>query len=129
LECEKKIELYNYKNELTQAILNIIDNSKDALLEKNVKDKYIFIHTYEIDHEAIIEIHDNAKGIPEEILTKIFEPYFTTKHKSQGTGLGLYMTHQIIEKSMGGTINVSNIAFEYNKHQFKGASFRITLPI
>lgn len=129
LKCEKKIELHNYKNELTQAILNIIDNSKDALLEKNVKDKYIFIRTYELPHEAVIEIHDNAKGIPEDILTKIFEPYFTTKHKSQGTGLGLYMTHQIIEKSMGGTITVSNIAFEHNKHQFKGACFRITLPL
>ncbi|MFA6788660.1 MAG: HAMP domain-containing sensor histidine kinase, partial [Arcobacteraceae bacterium] len=129
LECEKKIELHNYKNELTQAILNIIDNSKDALLEKNVKDKYIFIHTYEFLNEAVIEIHDNAKGIPEDIVNKIFEPYFTTKHKSQGTGLGLYMTHQIIEKSMGGAISVSNIAFEHNKHQFKGACFKITLPL
>ena len=129
LECQKKIVLHNYKNELTQAILNIIDNSKDALLEKNVKDKYIFIHTYELLNEAVIEIHDNAKGIPEDIVNKIFEPYFTTKHKSQGTGLGLYMTHQIIEKSMGGAISVSNIAFEHNKHQFKGACFKITLPL
>lgn len=129
LECEKKIELHNYKNELTQAILNIIDNSKDALLEKNVKDKYIFIHTYEFLNEAVIEIHDNAKGIPEDIVNKIFEPYFTTKHKSQGTGLGLYMTHQIIEKSMGGAISISNVVFEHNKHQFKGACFKITLPL
>lgn len=129
LNCQKNLELYNYKNELTQAILNIIDNSKDALLEKNIKDKYIFISTYELENEAIIEIYDNAKGIPTDILSKIFEPYFTTKHQSQGTGLGLYMTHQIIEKSMGGNITVSNTAFEYNNHQFKGASFKITLPL
>ena len=129
LECQKTIELYNYKNELTQAILNIIDNSKDALLEKNVKDKYIFINTYELLDEAVIEIYDNAKGISDDVINKIFEPYFTTKHKSQGTGLGLYMTHQIIEKSMGGTISVSNISYEYNNHHFKGAYFKITLPL
>ncbi len=129
LNFEKKIELFNYKNELTQAILNIIDNSKDALLERNVKDKYIFIDIYEFNNEAVIEIYDNAKGIPLDILNKIFEPYFTTKHQSQGTGLGLYMTHQIIEKSMCGTITVSNISFEHNNHQFKGASFKITLPL
>jgi signal transduction histidine kinase len=129
LQCQKTIELNNYKNELTQAILNIIDNSKDALLEKNVKDKYIFIHTYELLDEAVIEIYDNAKGISDDVMNKIFEPYFTTKHKSQGTGLGLYMTHQIIEKSMGGTISVSNITYEYNNHHFKGACFKITLPL
>lgn len=129
VNCQKNIQLHNYKNELTQAILNIIDNSKDALFEKNVKDKYIFINTYELLDSAIIEIYDNAKGISEDILHKVFEPYFTTKHKSQGTGLGLYMTHQIIEKSMGGTISISNIEFEHNKHIFKGACFKITLPL
>ncbi|MFA7084578.1 MAG: HAMP domain-containing sensor histidine kinase [Arcobacteraceae bacterium] len=129
LTCQKKIELFNYKNELTQAVLNLIDNAKDAFLEKNVKDKYIFINTYETSTQAVIEIYDNAKGIPIDIMNKIFEPYFTTKHKSQGTGLGLYMTHQIIEKSMDGNIKAENISFEHNNNTFNGTCFKVTLPL
>jgi signal transduction histidine kinase len=129
MNCEDDIVLHNYQNELTQAVLNIIDNCKDALFENNIQEKMIFIECYQQNTHAILKIYDNAKGIDTNILEKIFEPYFTTKHKSQGTGLGLYMTHQIIEGSMQGVINASNIAYNYNEQSFKGALFTITLPL
>ena len=69
-------------------------------------------------------MQDNGGGIADQIISKIFEPYFTTKHQAQGTGLGLYMTHQIIEK-MGGQISVSNKHFIHNNQKYYGACFRI----
>ena len=127
---EEEIELYGYQNELTQAILNIINNAKDALQGKEFKeDKYIFIDTYKKNNKAIIKIKDNGGGIPEDLIDKIFEPYFTTKHKSQGTGLGLYMTHKIIDTSMGGTISAKNSSFIYNDKKYTGAQFTIELPL
>jgi signal transduction histidine kinase len=117
-----------YSNELTQALLNILNNSKDALNFLEIDRKYIFIDIYEKDNEAIIEIKDNANGIGESIIEKIFEPYFTTKHKDQGTGLGLYMTHQLIE-NMNGKIAVSNHRYEYNNHQEMGACFTLSFPL
>ncbi|WP_419769794.1 MAG: ATP-binding protein [Candidatus Marinarcus sp.] len=129
LSCENDIKLYNYKNELTQAILNIIDNAKDAFCERNIEERFIFIHAFIENNMACIDIKDNADGIAENILDKVFEPYFTTKHQSQGTGLGLYMTHQIIEMSMGGKIRVKNSSFKWNEAQYTGANFIITLPL
>jgi signal transduction histidine kinase len=129
VDCQEHIVLHNYQNELTQAILNIIDNCKDALFEKKIEEKMIFIEAYTQDEQAILKIYDNAKGIDTAILEKIFEPYFTTKHKSQGTGLGLYMTHQIIEGSMEGSVYASNTTYTYNGHTFTGALFTITLPL
>ncbi|RXJ60238.1 ATP-binding protein [Candidatus Marinarcus aquaticus] len=129
IEAKSSLKIHNYKNELTQAFLNLIDNAKDALIQHNIKEKYIFIKIYQEGSNAIIKVTDNAKGIPTNIMKKVFEPYFTTKHQSQGTGLGLYMTHQIIEKSMQGSIEVQNTTFDYHEHTFTGATFTITLPI
>ncbi|WP_417333617.1 transporter substrate-binding domain-containing protein [Halarcobacter sp.] len=105
----ENIEINSYQNELNQVLLNIFANSKDALkeLDKN-KEKYIFIKVFKKNNNAIIEIIDNGGGIKKELLEKVFEPYFTTKHKSQGTGLGLYMTHKIITESMKGKIQIEN---------------------
>ncbi|OUR70649.1 hypothetical protein A9Q76_06745, partial [Arcobacter sp. 31_11_sub10_T18] len=91
--------------------------------------KLIFIKTLKLDNRITICIKDNAGGIKEDILDKIFEPYFTTKHKAQGTGLGLYMTHQIISDSFKGNIQVSNETYEYNSTTFKGAKLTIFLPL
>ncbi|NVJ52611.1 MAG: transporter substrate-binding domain-containing protein [Campylobacteraceae bacterium] len=115
IEVEKEIkelEIYSYPNELNQVLLNIFANSKDALKEQKDIDKYIFIRTYKKDDNACLEIIDNGGGIKKEIIEKVFEPYFTTKHKSQGTGLGLYMTHKIITESMMGKIQIENCKYK-----------------
>jgi signal transduction histidine kinase len=105
----------SYENELNQVLLNILSNAKDALNNIDEKDRYLHISSYTIDKYAVIEIVDNGGGIDKDIINRVFEPYFTTKHKSQGTGLGLYMTHKILIDSMKGLINIENHSFnKYN---------------
>ncbi|AXH09840.1 hypothetical protein CP960_07475 [Malaciobacter halophilus] len=123
-----KIEIYSCFNELIQVLINILNNSKDAL-NKNCKDeKVIFITIKDEKDTVIIEITDNALGAKDKILPKIFEPYFTTKSQSQGTGLGLYMSHNIVTESLKGTIFASNKEFIYNSKDAKGLCMQITLP-
>ena len=81
------------------------------------------------DNNLTIEFKDNAGGIDEEIISKVFEPYFTTKHKSQGTGLGLNMTYRLIVESMKGSISVSNDTYKKKKKTYTGAQFIITIPL
>jgi len=120
--------LETYENELAQALVNIFTNAKDAM-EKISTDKYIFVNIIKENNYVNISIKDNAGGIDTEIISNIFEPYFTTKHKSQGTGIGLYMTHQIIEKHMNGMILVRNVNYEYENKKLEGAEFIIKLPL
>ena len=130
LDLQIDIEIDGYENELTQCFINIFNNAKDILVEKEIEDKFIFISTF-INKEkiAVIKIKDNAEGISEDILPKIFEPYFTTKHQSQGTGLGLHMTYNLIVDGMGGTIDVANVTYEYDDKEYTGAEFSISLPL
>lgn len=129
LDLEEKLFISGYENELNQAILNILNNAKDALLDIDKKNRYIHIKSYKDNSGIILEIIDNAGGIKETIIDKVFEPYFTTKHKSQGTGLGLYMTHKIITSSMNGDIKITNIKHDFNGKFFnKCANFKITFP-
>jgi len=102
---EESFEINGYKNEFQQVILNIINNAKDALLENNIKDAKIYI---DITNRTI-SIRDNGGGIPEEVLDRIFEPYFTTKEQGKGTGMGLYMSKMIIEENMGASLSAKNI--------------------
>jgi signal transduction histidine kinase len=104
LDLKKNIMIASYKNELMQVLLNIFNNSKDAIVEKQVANPKIFISTAESEHQVMIYIQDNAGGVEEKILERIFEPYFTTKFQSHGTGIGLYMSKMIIEKSMEGSL-------------------------
>ena len=122
------IKLYTLENELLQVLINIINNARDAL-EKTNNTKYIFITTKIENNNIIIEIKDNGGGIDKTIINKIFEPYFTTKDKSQGTGIGLFMSEQIVIKHLKGSIKVSNVKYKYKAKEFKGASFEIVLPI
>ncbi|MDY3200250.1 MAG: cache domain-containing protein [Arcobacter sp.] len=123
------VELYSYENELIQALINIFNNSRDELLKKE-DERYIFIDVYKNNkNEVNIILKDNAGGIKEEFLDKIFEPYFTTKHQSQGTGIGLYMTEEIITKHLNGTIVVRNKEFIYNDKKYIGAQFKIKLKL
>ena len=127
---EEEKEINGYENEFKQAILNIIKNSSNILEEKNSdENRFIFIKTAYKNNDLIITIKDNGGGIALNIIDKIFEPYFTTKHQSQGTGLGLYMTHQIIVDNMHGSIEVQNVNFEYQQKKHTGAQFVITLAV
>ncbi len=130
IENIQNIEISTLENELTQAILNIIKNAKDILitLPKSAK-KLIFIKIYLKNNKVIIEIKDNGGGIEEDIINKVFEPYFTTKHKSIGTGIGLYMTQSIITKHLDGDISVKNVEYEHEGEKYLGAEFRIALNL
>lgn len=120
-------ELFTYENELLQVILNIINNSVDELINKECK-RLIFINSYKKHNYLIIKIKDNGGGIDEKIIDRIFEPYFTTKHNYQGTGIGLYMSNNII-RHLHGKIEVKNIITKHDDIVYKGASFKIKLPL
>ncbi|MCK9473999.1 ATP-binding protein [Sulfurimonas sp.] len=102
------IEVLGITNELTQVIINLINNSKDAFIHSSILLREITIATKRENSFAVIEVQDNAGGIAKENLEKIFEPYFTTKHKSRGTGLGLFMSRMICEQGLGGTLDVKS---------------------
>jgi len=124
----ESVILYALENELIQVLINILNNSRDELLTKENQELLIFIDVYTKKNFMVIEIKDNAGGIKEDIIDRIFEPYFTTKHKAQGTGIGLYMSEEIISKHMNGSINVNNANYTYNDEAYKGAKFVIKLP-
>jgi signal transduction histidine kinase/DNA-binding response OmpR family regulator len=109
--------IHGYPNEFAQALLNILSNASDALTERKIKDPRVTITICSEGDRAVVTIADNGDGIPEEIMGKIFEPYFTTKGPQLGTGVGLFMSKTIIEKNMGGRLVARNIA--------NGAEFRI----
>lgn len=122
---ENEIEISNFKNELIQVILNIINNAQDAIIEKvsaqlmGKEIAYIKIEVSKKEDTTIISISDNAGGISDDILPNIFSPYFTTKTANKGTGIGLYMSQNIVEQSLGGLLSVRNGE--------NGAVFTITL--
>jgi signal transduction histidine kinase len=103
-----RVIIEGYQNEFTQAILNIINNAKDALLRKDIQNRKITISLYEFNGFVKLSIKNNGGGIDTSLMDLIFEPYFSTKDENEGTGLGLYMTKMIIEEYMGGKISVSN---------------------
>jgi len=90
--------------------------------------KIVFISAYREENELIIVFKDNGGGIDESIIDKVFEPYFTTKHQSMGTGLGLNMTYRLIVEGMRGSIAVMNDTFSYEGVQYTGAKFEMTIP-
>ncbi|MAC83162.1 MAG: hypothetical protein CL624_03405 [Arcobacter sp.] len=127
LDLADDIEVNGYENELIQCLINIFNNAKDVLNEKEIENKLVFISTYTKDEKVIIKIKDNANGIAENLIPHVFEPYFTTKHKSLGTGLGLHMTYNLIVDGMGGNIDVNNVTYKYEEKEYSGAEFTITL--
>jgi len=116
---DEEIAVFGYRNEFVQALINIINNAREAVIT-NADEGFIHIGVETDDSNVYIQVNDNGGGINDKAIDKIFEPYFTTKHKTQGTGLGLYMTHQIIVGNMNGSIMVEN--------RGEGTSFKITLP-
>ena len=98
-----------FPNEFSQVLLVIFANTKDELVERNIKDRKITILLKKIEDKCVLKISDNAGGISKEVLPNIFDPYFTTKEVGKGIGVGLYMAKMIIEKNMGGKLTASNI--------------------
>lgn len=152
VDCPQDIELYGYKSAFSQVILNLIKNSEDVLKERLISPARIRIVVgiengeicKEFSSKSCVKIlfTDNGGGIKLEDIQKIFEPYFTTKHKSVGTGIGLYMSKQIIEKQMEGSIEVRNVHYNNILCQEKvcmpncpikdgscGAQFIIRIPL
>ncbi len=123
------IEILSYQNELFQVILNLFSNSIDVLSSSQIENKIIYIKIYHDENNLYIEFLDNGGGIKDEFINRVFEPYFTTKHKSQGTGIGLYMSLQIVTKHLNGEISVKNDTFIENNTAYFGAKFTILLPI
>lgn len=109
--------IYGYENEFSQVLINLVINAKDVLTEREIDDPKVTITISSEDNCAVVTVADNAGGIHDEIMGKIFEPYFTTKGPQGGTGVGLFMSRAIIEKNMGGRLAVRNIA--------NGAEFKI----
>jgi PAS domain S-box-containing protein len=120
LSAEKELFVKGYPGELAQVFLNILNNAKDALVDGKIKEPYIEIRLFFENRKVITEIEDNAGGINDDIIERIFEPYFTTKSEGKGTGIGLYMSKMIVENSMPGKLSVRNTD--------SGACFRIELP-
>ena len=114
----ENIKIYSYEKELANVLLNFISNSVDAFNDVNVDENKIKISVVEKEDKSIaITFKDNAGGIKESNLDKIFDAYFTTKEQGKGTGIGLYMTRRIVYEVLGGEISVSNVD--------NGAEFKI----
>jgi C4-dicarboxylate-specific signal transduction histidine kinase len=119
LNYNSDITIHSYKGEFSQVIFNLLNNAKDEFIRKQINSPKILIELIKKNKNIIIKISDNATGINENIIKKVFEPYFTTKDK--GLGIGLYMSKIIIEKNMDGRLEVKNID--------DGAEFSIILPL
>ncbi len=132
LDCDDDYEIFGYENNLIQAFINIINNAKDAINDRSILNNngVIIIKTKKMDHQYYsVIIQDNAGGIPENIVNKIFEPYFTTKNQSFGTGIGLSMAHTILVEQHNAQINVSNNKIIHNDKEYIGACFTILFKL
>ena len=124
-------KVLGFENELIQSFFNVLNNAKEQLVEKieDLDNRYILIKLEKENEQFKISIIDNAGGLKKENITKIFEPYFTTKHKSLGKGLGLTLSYKIITEHHNGKLEVKNESFEYEEKKFYGASFIFTFDV
>jgi len=108
INCEKELNINGFQGEFSQVILNLLNNAKDILIERHKTDPIIKINAHTGPNGINITIHDNAGGIPADIINKIYDPYFTTKDEGKGTGIGLYMSKMIVENNMQGKLYAFN---------------------
>jgi len=111
----------NYKNEFSQAVLNILRNSQEAIIKHGTKDGFIEVEVLEVKDGIEIDISDNGGGIDGAQMERIFDPYYTTKYKTNDVGLGLYLSKMMVEKNMNGELTAQNYG--------KGLKMRIYLPL
>lgn len=108
LECDDDIEIFGIAGELSQVLLNLLSNAKDALLGSGQKMPRILMRAARVHDGVRIDVEDNGGGIPPNVIDKIFEPYFTTKEEGKGTGIGLYMSKTIVESYLRGRLLATN---------------------
>ena len=116
---QKNPEMIGYKNDYSQVLINIISNAKDVLIQRKIENPYIKISIFEENENIITTVEDNGGGIKVKPIEKIFEPFFTYQ-KTNGSGIGLFMSKLIIEKNMSGKLLVQN--------SHEGAFFKIIIP-
>jgi len=121
VNCEKSIKIMGFKGEFSQVLLNLLNNAKDSLIAKRIDGALVIINAMRQQDKIVIELVDNGEGIAENIINKIFDPYFTTKEEGKGTGIGLYMSKIIIETNMHGKL--------FTRNNANGAVFVIELPL
>ncbi len=116
-DISEDVVIRGFRNEYTQVVVNILNNARDVFVERGVASPRIVLTGFREKGASVLTIADNGGGIPDHAIDKIFKPYFTTKEKSRGTGIGLYMAKTIIEGNMAGRLTVANL--------HNGAEFRI----
>lgn len=119
IEAASDLRLLGHANEYSQVLLNVLANARQAIQGSNVANGRVVIRLAEQDGWGLLTVRDNGGGIPEAILDKVFDPYFSTK--DSGTGIGLYMSRQIVERSLGGTVTAKNVA--------GGAELTVRVPL
>lgn len=119
LDIDENVRAIGYQNEYGQVLLNILANAKDILMERKISDPCICIQVRNEGSRSLVTIRDNGGGIAEDVMPKIFDPYFTTKEPDKGTGIGLYMSKVIMEQNMNGRLSAKNVE--------DGVEFRIEL--
>nr|WP_228200590.1 ATP-binding protein [Arcobacter peruensis] len=131
IELIKDIEdtqIKSLENEVIQILINLLNNARDELIKYKQR-RLIFIKAKKENDSLILEIKDNAKGIDKEIKDKIFDAYFTTKESNEGTGLGLYMCKDILDKLFDANIKVENETYAYENEEYTGAKFTIQIKL
>ena len=127
LTIDKDINISSSSNQLFQVLISLITNAKEALHSSD--QKVIYLNANANNDYVTIEVLDSGGGIQQDSLIKVFEPYYTTKHKSQGTGLGLFSVEKIVTQILNGSIKIDNIEFDHNNTILYGARVTITLPL
>ena len=125
---EEDFTIEGFENQLIQSLINIMNNAKDAIKENlpENQERLIFITASTSNEHNTLSIKDNGGGVKESIIHNIFEPYFTTKHQSVGTGIGLSMAYQIITEHHKAQLSVQNERYNYHDTRYTGACFTIT---
>lgn len=123
------IEMIGFDIELLQVFINILNNAKDELERQSLDNKYIFVTTSIQGTKIIISFKDNAGGIPNKIISNVFNSHFTTKGDRDGTGIGLFMSQEIVKKHHNGKITVKSETYKFNDIEYTGANFTIKIPI
>ncbi|NVN90241.1 MAG: transporter substrate-binding domain-containing protein [Desulfuromonadales bacterium] len=121
LDVDPELSAFGYPKEYAQVLLNILANARDAFKTRKIGQPRMCINAFKVNNTSTVTITDNAGGIPESIIDKVFDLYFTTNEAQGGSGIGLYMSKNIIEKSMGGTLDVVNTD--------SGTQFRIEVAV
>jgi len=121
------IKIFHIEHQLQQVFINLFNNAIDAM--KNNETKLLFINIFTKEKNVHIEIKDNGTGITSEIENKLCDPYFTTKHKYHGTGLGLFVVNDYTTKEMAGVLEFKNINYEYNEQKYSGTMVSISFPL